>query len=262
MDHDNLSDTALLARTIETVVLPRLIASHGAEDRRALGRPFAGGRPVGRDVVLRLVDLTTDNDVDVVARFLHEQLAAGVSMEGLFLHLLAPAARELGNRGDAGQITFAEVDRCLDMLKTIVRMFDNDAPPQMSRGWAPGAALLAAMPGDRHTFGLFMVEELFKRDGWSVTTLPQPQRAELLRIVGQSTYSFIGLSSTTGVDEDALGELIADIRSESLNPEIVVLVGGAGMLRRADGSPPGGADALATDGTSAVQQIRRLTTHG
>jgi MerR family transcriptional regulator, light-induced transcriptional regulator len=244
----------LLADRIELQLLPRLMREHAAD--------FAALRKRGltalekQQAASAIAEAAAQDDVEALAERIRSVLAQVSDVPALLLDVLAPAARLLGEWGDLGRLGFDVVDRGIKALERVVSMFNRDTVSHASRGWREGSILLAAMPGNQHTFGLRMIEELFTRDGWSLTTLASPRAEQIIDEASRQYFHVLGLSVGALSQPQKVTSLIAEIREESLNPALRIVVGGPSI---ASGTLPGetfGADLVATDGPSAVDAIR------
>ena len=119
-------------------------------------------------------------------------------------------------------------------------------------------ALLVPVPGEQHSFGLFMVAEFFRRAGWDVASGPPGSVAELVRLVRGEWFAVVGLSVSSDAKLDALASSIRAIRRASRNRAIGVLAGGPVFLEHPELVALVGADATATDGRQATVQARNL----
>ncbi|NJK90043.1 MAG: cobalamin B12-binding domain-containing protein [Myxococcales bacterium] len=95
----------------------------------------------------------------------------------IFLDLLAPVARLLGDLWLIDLCTFTDVTIGLSRLQQLVR----ELAPAFEdghdlRGFGH-RALLAPAPGEQHTFGMHLVEEFLRRAGWDVGCVPSVRPA-------------------------------------------------------------------------------------
>ncbi len=236
--------------SIQGEVLPRLLRAHGDE---AAAQP--NGFVVTQTMVSDLVELVLQGSVQEVSTALRDTFRAGADLTSICLGLLSPAAARLGAMGEEGLIGFDEVARAIATLQAVLRRLDHETLPQVSRGWKTGSALLAACPGDLHTFGLYMVEEFFVRDGWSVTILPSPTLRSLVDEVNSAFHHVIGLSVVNQPLHLDLGNLIQTMRKASLNEQIRIIVGGSGIAS-VDEAVALGADGLGVDPANTVLLAR------
>jgi methanogenic corrinoid protein MtbC1 len=215
---------AELARLIEAEVIPRMMFAHG---RPALaGAVEPGGTAPDEHDVARLVGHVLRDDDTAVFDCVDTLIARGVPLERVFLGLLGPTARRLGEMWEADTCSFTEVTLGLIRLQQLLRRY----APRFNDGSASGdptrRVLLNALPGEQHTFGLFMLAEFFRRAGWDVDEQPLGSATEIASVVGDHWYAMIGLSVSSDNRINELANLILDVRERSLNPNLGVMVGG------------------------------------
>lgn len=208
------------------------------------------GIPAG--VVETFAHLSFSAD-DVDAGQLVEQLIEdGVSAESVMLDLLAPAARLLGEKWCNDEANFLEVTLGLSRIQRLMRLL---RPP--ATGPERGRALLMPVPGEHHTFGLRIVEELLLRDGWNVRLVPVPEEHAAGQLAAADHYDFIGFSVGGLRLIPALRQAIAAVRAQSRNRNVRIIVGGVGLSGPVPVTPPLDADAVAADAQDAIALVRR-----
>jgi methanogenic corrinoid protein MtbC1 len=250
---------SLLARAVEAEVVPRLLL----RQRAATGRGRKDGvseeeAAPGPEDVVALVALVMTSDVPTTLCFVEALRARGVSLDRLYLELLAPAARRLGQLWVEDLCTFADVTMALGRLQQVLRALSPAfMPPGGLRDSRRRAALLP-MPGEQHTFGLAMVTEFFLRAGWDVWSEPQASGDELAGLVGDQWFAVLGLSVSCDSEADRLPGLIRSVRRASRNPAIGVMVGGRIFSENPGLAAQVGADATALDGLQAALQAETL----
>ncbi|RIV85606.1 cobalamin B12-binding domain-containing protein [Aurantiacibacter zhengii] len=185
-------------------------------------------------------------------------LDRGVSAETIFLDLLAPAARRLGVMWQEDTCDFVDVTMGLWRLQEILRTVAENSPAIMEGAIAPRSIMLSPMPGEQHSFGTLMVEEVFARAGWTSEVLLEPRRLELLALVKDRSFDIVGLTLSGDCPSDALSEFINCLRSVSKNPDLIVMIGG--RLVNSDPSmvDRAGADGTAVDASSALRLAEQL----
>jgi methylmalonyl-CoA mutase cobalamin-binding subunit len=112
--------------------------------------------------------------------------------------------------------------------------------------------LLAACPGDQHTFGISLVAQFLRRADWEVWHEFPTSAADIVDTVRQNWFAVIGLSVGSAARLDSLTAMIGTIRRESRNRGIGVLVGGPLLVEKPELADLVGADATAIDGPQAV----------
>ena len=202
----------------------------------------------------RLASLLAGGEVDDISQFLDLQLGAGVAIEALLAHLLAPAARRLGALWEADECDFLDVTVGLHRLQGAIRKLVGD-----DDSYAPGAesgrALLLPAPAETHRLGLDIVQTGFRSAGWTVNRC-NPD--ELESVVHGNWFDLVGFSISCHRFLDGLRDAVARARGASANPAILILVGGAII-----GAEPGlvraiGADIGAADAEEAIGLTRNL----
>lgn len=249
----------LLSRTVERAIIPRLVlAGQVGQSTRQPSRS-EGWCPSEVDVE-HLAGLVIAHEPAYVVSFVETLWNRGATLETLYLDLLAPTARRLGDMWCEDLCDFTQVTMGLWCLHQVLHAFSHafqaeDRQPQ--NGWR---ILLAPAPGEQHTFGLGMVAEFFRRDGWQVVAGMQATAAELADLVRRQWFSVVGLSVGGEVKLEPIGQCIRMVRDASRNPTLGVLLGGPLLLDRPELARLVGADATATDARHATRQAARLVT--
>jgi methanogenic corrinoid protein MtbC1 len=192
--------------------------------------------------------------VTEAASFVESRYKAGVPLELLYLDLLAPAARHLGILWEQDICDFGEVTVGLCNLRQVVR----ELSPLFllgSGGFDPRRrALFLTMPGDQHSFGLYLVAEFFRRAGWVVSTGTPNSRHEISQLVGRESFAIVGLSVGCGTRLDTVATCIQAIRHLSRNRAVGVFVGGPAFVETPRYVSVVGADGTAPDASQAVMK--------
>ncbi|MDP5102569.1 MAG: hypothetical protein NWP98_01425 [Erythrobacter sp.] len=103
-----------------------------------------------------------------------------------------------------------------------------------------------------------MIEEVFARAGWRSEALVKPERRELIDRLGRQPFDMVGLTLTRDCPSSALANLIKAIRNASVNPDIVVFVGGRMINENPGLVQDVGADGTAPDALSALEIAEKL----
>lgn len=251
------SPAAWLLQTIQAEIIPRLMLAHREPTLQALvagkPRPAPGPAEVGA-----LAQMVMGSDPREASTYVDRLHADGMSLEMIYLDLLAPTASHLGELWVSDDCDFTEVTMGLWRLQQVMYDLSGEFLDR-ARDQATGhSALLAPAPGSQHTFGLFMVAEFFRRAGWNVLDKASVSAEVLLAAVRQEWFDIVGLSVGSEVHVESLASVILNLRRASLNPEVVVLVGGPLMVMQPDLIIQLGADATARDAPHAVAQAEEL----
>lgn len=243
-----------LARLIETEVIPRMMFAHGSAS--------PGTRPVDtvpgeRDVARLLGHILRDSD-EAVFDCVDALIARRVPLERIFLGLLGPVARRLGEMWEADTCSFTEVTLGLMRLQQVLRRY----APRFNGGQdgADGTRrlLLNPLPGEQHNFGIFMVAEFFRRAGWVVDESPCDSSRDITTTVAEEWYAVVGLSLSAESRLNELANLILELRERSANPDLGIMVGGWLFSARPELVEFVGADIGGRDAARAVDEADYL----
>ena len=249
--------TAWLLGTIESEIIPRLMLAHRTHAHLAPHGASTRGGPSSEEIE-RFANLAIAEDPAAALACVLELRHEGVSLEEIYLDLIAPAARRLGALWDADECDFSTVTvglwRMQQVMYELSPAFQRDLrSPDASR-----SALMAPAPGSQHTLGLFMVAEFFRRAGWSVSGEPSMTARELIQAASSEWFDIAGLSVGVESHVDGVAQLVTDLRRASRNQSLVVLVGGPVFTIYPEFFALTGADALAADATLAVAEAEAL----
>jgi methanogenic corrinoid protein MtbC1 len=246
-----------LQKTIEEQVIPRLMLVHrGAMP--ADPTPAGGPGRIPAAELGQLAQLIMARDGDEAFAYVQRLRAAGMSLDALYLDLLAPTARMLGDLWTADLCDFTDVTVGLWRLQQMVHKLSPGVVDEGDGKVRQRRLLLVPEPGEQHTFGLIMVAECFRRDGWDVWDGPVASREELVSLVRREAFSVVGLSLGCESRLDAVAKTIRLVRKASRNPRVAVLVGGQPFIGHPERVVLVGADATAVDGQQAVFQANAL----
>jgi len=246
-----------LIKTIEGEIIPRLLlalqTAPGAIAPEGVGRGEASV-----DDVEEFARLVTTHDVSVASAYVHALLTRGVLLEKIYLDLLAPAARLLGEWWKDDLRDFTEVTSGLCRMHQLLHEFSADFLTNAQVSVPSKCVLLVPMPGEQHSFGLIMVAEFFRRDGWDVADLHPSTAADLLATVRKQWFAVVGVSLSCETRLAELPALIAAIRANSRNRSVGVMVGGQPFIGHPERVAWVGADCTASDGRCAAFQAGQL----
>jgi methanogenic corrinoid protein MtbC1 len=247
-----------LARAIETDVIPRLVQAH----RPQPGQPGEAAAdlvtPVSAAEVERFVAHTLHDDEAAIAACVAQLRQRGVCVEALYLDLLGPAARQLGHMWEEDLCDFSTVTVALGRLQRLMREWspafgdEVDHPPHGRR------ALFVQPRDEQHSFGLSMVAEFFRRDGWDVLGGVGGAVTDPAAKVRDEWVDIIGFSVGSDGRIPWLKATIRAARAAARNPDLVVLVGGPPFTLHPELADEVGADGTARDGREAPLLAERL----
>jgi methanogenic corrinoid protein MtbC1 len=272
-DFSQLADPRQLMRlshVIEGEIIPRLMMLHdstapgggGARMTAPAVYPKPVRKPantIDRQMVREFVELLLRHDASVAVEFVQKLRDSGVTLPSIYLGLLAPAARRLGDMWERDECDFTMVtigtSRMHQVLLRLSPSFRQGREHSARQGHT---ALIVPLPGEQHTFGLHMVVEFFRRKGWDTCSGCPATTEQLIRMVGEHRFDVIGCSVSAERHLERLARHIVALREHSKNRQVKILVGG-----RLFNESPGlcssvGADATAEDGECAVRLANAL----
>jgi MerR family transcriptional regulator, light-induced transcriptional regulator len=253
--HDD--NSRWLARTIEAEIIPRLMLAH-CSARQPLVNEKPAQTPPGSPEVEEFARIAIDTDPSAAAAYVETLRREGMPLDVIYMQLLAPAARRLGALWEADLCDFTQVTLGLWRIQQV--MYDLSPAFHRSSAESPGGrrALLTPAPQSQHTFGLLMVSEFFRRAGWDVWARTSATAQDIVSAARGEWFDVCGLSLGSETHVDSTTSVIVDVRKQSRNPAIVVMVGGPVVGAHPELVARVGADATAGDAESAVARAEEI----
>ncbi len=240
----------LLAQMVEGDIIPRLMLAH--KTHRAQNQSQATGRALGHTAVIDLAHVLLTHEVDDVELILHAYMNSGMRLDEVYVDLMAPAARHLGDMWANDTATFSDVTIGLGRMQTLLnRLSDSHRNDEVVRDDL-ASGLFVTPAGEMHSFGIRMVDELFRRAGWRTLCEPNSRINDVLAMVGSESFHILGIGVSSEGQVPFVKELIRQVRKVSHNRHILVLVGGSYIVGRPDLAASIGADFSASDGREAI----------
>jgi MerR family transcriptional regulator, light-induced transcriptional regulator len=261
------SELDRLAQTVEAEIIPRLLLAHTIERQLITTDEDTNDEPTASEIEA-FARLMLYKDIEEGRLFANRLRVRGVTTERLLLGLLAPTARLLGEYWKSDICDFTQVTVALSRLQLILREL-SPLLQATRRGVASQdgqlteafrrRALLAAAPGEQHSFGLYVVEEFFRREDWEVWGGVALTPKKIVEVVRNETFDLVGFSLSCERFLDGLASTISAVRKASRNPALAIMVGGQLFIERPELVAEVGADATANDGQQAVINAHELT---
>jgi methanogenic corrinoid protein MtbC1 len=205
----------------------------GSRRQRLVARLLAGDGPGGWAIV-------------------EQALAAGAPPPDLYLELLAPALREIGEQWATGRTSIDEEHRATSVAVRIVgRLAPHFARPGRTRR---GAVLLGGAPGDPHQLPVAMVADVLRSEGLVVVDLGAnvPTQSLLDAAAGIPDLRVVGISVSADSAMEEGARSIAAVKRRV--PGVAVLAGGPALPTAAHAMDLG-ADVWAPDAAAAAAQL-------
>ncbi len=243
-----------IADLIENAVVPRVVEAHRGDESHAEARDR------WHDEAVSFAAMAIDADAEELLARLDTMLSGGIEIEAILIDILAPAARRLGIMWEQDDCDFVDVTMGLWRLQQVVRELSARVPARQGKPEDGYRAVFSAMPGEQHNFGTVIVEDIFRRAGWSTELLLDGQQGALLNAVASERFDLVGLTVSLDVHTERLPSLILAIRSVSRNPRLCILLGGPALIADPQIALRVGADGTAADAQQAVALADQLVT--
>ncbi len=254
---------ANVVRALKADIIPRIFHAF----RPAPPQPPSAPAPVQETTqVQAFAALVLGHDDKAAFVYVEQLRARGESVESIFLDLLAPTARRLGELWETDESDFASVTLAVGRLQSILRHLGDAFVRESSPYECGESALLTVVPGEQHSFGLSMAAEFFRRAGWNLCTGPFTSHHELTSLAQNHWFDIVGFSVSSDRRLDELKRGIQDIRRDSRNRHIGVILGGPMIIAHPELVAAIGADMMSPDAITAPREahelIERMTGRG
>jgi methanogenic corrinoid protein MtbC1 len=180
----------------------------------------------------------------------------GWSTTKLYLSVLGPAQRDLGQMWLADEINIADEHFATTTTKRVISMLHSR---EQLAVWNGRTVLAAAVVGNQHDVGLQIVANVFEAAGWRAISLganvPIP---DLINAVDVFQVDLLLLSAATTGHLKVLRDSILAVRKSASTNQIRILVGGAALTELTDPASEYGADGYAADAAQALRQAEAM----
>ncbi|WP_158746543.1 BLUF domain-containing protein [Acidisphaera sp. L21] len=213
---------AILKSVFLSTVIPALADGHGIVVQPDETWP-ASNR------VRELVDLLIAPDQTAAVELIREMRDINAPAMPIYATLFEPAARRLGDLWSEDFCSEFDVTMALSRLQTAARLVSTGRCSEMP--WRPNSAVLVVPePGELHQLGAALDSDVLRNAGWSPhSEFPTSDQA-LQDLVSGVWFDALDLSLSSAFRRDnrlsQLTETIVSARRASLNPALVVIVGG------------------------------------
>lgn len=185
-------------------------------------------------------------------RVVEGALAGGAEPAALYVDVLAPVLRDIGQRWSESRLTITDEHRATAAARRLVGRLG----PRFSRVGRPRAAvLLGGAAGDHHELPLTMLTDILRGSGYAVADLgPNTPVASFVDAAERTPSAAIGISIAT---DAAVREARATVKAlRAAGRHEPILVGGPAVTAAVAARI--GADGWAADGRMALTQLTGL----
>jgi methanogenic corrinoid protein MtbC1 len=183
---------------------------------------------------------------------------AGVSVESLYLNLLARAARALHLRWESDEIDFVQVTLATSLLERLMHRLGASAETGAEVQPLRREIMLVPVPGSQHTLGLQMVAAFFRQAHWGVWSAASLSLGDLQHTVSQRWFDVVGFSMGAEPQANMLLRSVETVRRGSKNRQVAVIAGGPALVDRPSLAAEVGLDAGVVDALEALIVAERL----
>lgn len=193
-------------------------------------------------------------DIFRASELVKQEIALGVKVADLYIHLFQPVLYEVGRLWEINEISVADEHYYTAATQTIM----SQLYPLIFRTPRIGRRMIGAcMSGEQHEIGIRMVCDFFQMHGWDTHYLGARMPFDsLLRMIRERRPELVALSATLLPHVDEMGRTIAALRREFGRDCPRILVGGQPLNHQPGLLSTLGADAHAPDAMLAVQSTR------
>ena len=211
-----------LVKTIEGNILPLILEQHLDSSIQA---QLPVQKKIDQQVIADLTKLVLQEDARISVDYVKELHASGTSLEDIYLLLLTPVARKLGQMWEEDESSFTEVTIALWRIKQLMYDLSPIFQQYAEQGKTGSSIMLVPLPGSQHNLGLFMVSEFFAKAGWRIWGELAASENEIVSMAEKEWFDIIGLSASVREQFPQLKELIKSIKAKSKNPQVGVIIG-------------------------------------
>jgi methanogenic corrinoid protein MtbC1 len=245
------STATLLKSVIVSTVIPELLRQHR---KLEASQPIVPAHPRASE----LADLLVEADQAAAFELITELHRGGYWKLPLFGTLFEPAARRLGDLWSEDICTEFDVTLGLSRLQRAVKLLAAEEEHPIPFDGSQPVVLIVPEPGELHRLGATLDSRVLSIAGWGPhVEVPASDKA-LQDIISANWFDVLDLSLSAAFRRDhwlpRVKETIRLARRASLNPTLMVLVGGRVFLEERGALITAGAD-LASKSASNVDTL-------
>ncbi len=185
---------------------------------------------------------------------LEASMTAGTSVDDIYLDVLGPAMRSIGDRWEAGEIDVAIEHRASGIA---IRLVGRLGSRCVRRGRSRGTIVLGSPVGERHGLAVAILADLLRLRGWDVSDLGADTPASSFVLTARETDDLVavGLSVTDPEHLQACAMTCAALRESELGAPVIV---GGQAVRDRRHAIELGADGFAGDVDGMITTLAEL----
>lgn len=223
-------------------------------------RQSTSRRPLPPGLIALSARLALEGDLKRLREGLEEILTMGIDPVAVYSGLIEPAAQLLGDWWRQDLCNEREIALALCSMRSVVREVAEPRLPLPVLGDKPLQILLIPPPEETHMIGVALAGDLYRQAGWDVQVEFPKSGEGVVQLVKSQWLDVLTISMSdvfTRLDRiNALASAIGAARRASLNPGIVIVVGGRAFGDSPDLVKSVGADVAYTSLADLVQTTR------
>jgi len=240
-----------LVKTIEGNILPLIIEQHLDS---SIPARFPAKQIIDQKAVEDLTKLVLQEDARISVDYVKKMHGSGTALEDIYLLLLTPVARKLGEMWEEDESSFTEVTIALWRIKQLMYDLSPIFQQYAEQGKTGSSIMLVPLPGSQHNLGLFMVSEFFAKAGWRIWGELSATEEEIVSMATNEWFDIVGLSASVREQFPQLKELIQRIKAKSKNPNVGVIIGSPVFNQFPELVDDIGADMVGMDAADALEK--------
>ena len=240
-----------LVKTIEGNILPLIIEQHLDS---SIPAQFPAKQIIDQKAVEDLTKLVLQEDARISVDYVKKMHGSGTALEDIYLLLLTPVARKLGEMWEEDESSFTEVTIALWRIKQLMYDLSPIFQQYAEQGKTGSSIMLVPLPGSQHNLGLFMVSEFFAKAGWRIWGELAATEEEIVSMAANEWFDIVGLSASVREQFPQLKELIQRIKAKSKNPNVGVIIGSPVFNQFPELVDDLGADMVGMDAADALEK--------
>lgn len=240
-----------LVKTIEGNILPLIIEQHLDS---SIPARFPAKQIIDQKAVEDLTKLVLQEDARTSVDYVKKMHGSGTALEDIYLLLLTPVARKLGEMWEEDESSFTEVTIALWRIKQLMYDLSPIFHQYAEQGKTGSSIMLVPLPGSQHNLGLFMVSEFFAKAGWRIWGELAATEEEIVSMAANEWFDIVGLSASVREQFPQLKELIQRIKAKSKNPNVGVIIGSPVFNQFPELIDDIGADMFGMDAADALEK--------
>jgi methanogenic corrinoid protein MtbC1 len=218
--------------------------------------PFVMDHGYAGPLAVHYLDALLEGDRRRGVAMILASLDEGISVEQVYLEVLAPAQAEVGRLWMTGKATVAQEHVATSITQSALGALSARVHPAEPVG---RRVVVAGISPELHDIGIQMVSDFFELAGWDICYLGANSPLEaLVTAVEAWRPDVVALSMTMATHLAALREAIAAIRATDAGSRARVLVGGRPFNLAPNLWHVAGADGWAPDAAGAVRVAANL----